>query len=488
MASLRKKGRNWYYRIVDADGAKIERKGCPDRRATEQLAAAAEALAAKIKAGLIDPRENAIRRDGARPIGEHLDDWRAALIARRRTETHARLYHVRASQVVAKAKAGRLTDLQPSTIQSALSALKDSGLSLETVNHHRAALRAFVRWARADGRLRDDPMAGVTGYNAKEDVRHPRRDLTDEELAQVIRAAENGPVAFQMPGPMRAMAYRLVAGTGFRANEIRTLTPECFRLDGPRPSIALRAKNEKNRKGTEQPISAALARDLRRWLGAATPGVPVLPLHHETAKAMRLDLEAAGIAYQTDEGIADFHSLRGLFISALIRSGASIKTVQTLARHSNPSLTLGRYARTSILDISGAVDSLPDLSQPAPRTEPAAMTGTDGPSLDDNLAHYLPTGGGGAGQNLTDAGGMSLEGIQDGAGSETSQILAMRGVGRILTASGVQETERGGFEPPKGFDTLNGLANRRFRPLSHLSRRATGHADGRRAWSSCGEI
>lgn len=29
----------------------------------------------------------------------------------------------------------------------------------------------------------------------------------------------------------------------------------------------------------------------------------------------------------------------------------------------------------------------------------------------------------------------------------------------------------GGFEPPKGFDTLNGLANRRFRPLSHLSRK-----------------
>jgi hypothetical protein len=29
--------------------------------------------------------------------------------------------------------------------------------------------------------------------------------------------------------------------------------------------------------------------------------------------------------------------------------------------------------------------------------------------------------------------------------------------------------ERGGFEPPVQFYPYNGLANRRFRPLSHLS-------------------
>ncbi len=29
--------------------------------------------------------------------------------------------------------------------------------------------------------------------------------------------------------------------------------------------------------------------------------------------------------------------------------------------------------------------------------------------------------------------------------------------------------ERGGFEPPVGFDPYDGLANRSFRPLRHLS-------------------
>ena len=31
-------------------------------------------------------------------------------------------------------------------------------------------------------------------------------------------------------------------------------------------------------------------------------------------------------------------------------------------------------------------------------------------------------------------------------------------------------TERAGFEPAERFDTFTGLANRRFQPLSHLSR------------------
>ena len=48
MASLRKHGKVWYYRYTDAEGAKRERKGCSDRRVTEELARAAETEAARI--------------------------------------------------------------------------------------------------------------------------------------------------------------------------------------------------------------------------------------------------------------------------------------------------------------------------------------------------------------------------------------------------------------------------------------------------------
>ncbi len=38
-------------------------------------------------------------------------------------------------------------DLSPESIQSALATLSDFGKSNQTVNHYRAAIRAFLRWA-----------------------------------------------------------------------------------------------------------------------------------------------------------------------------------------------------------------------------------------------------------------------------------------------------------------------------------------------------
>jgi hypothetical protein len=93
---------------------------------------------------------------------------------------------------------------------------------------------------------------------------------------------------------------------------------------------------------------------------------------------LRVDLEAAGIPYETDAGIADFHSLRGCYISYLVSSGASVKTCQTLARHSTPSLTIGVYAKASLHDISGAVEALPDLTTRARQPKALRKTGTDG--------------------------------------------------------------------------------------------------------------
>ena len=92
---------------------------------------------------------------------------------------------------------------------------------------------------------------------------------------------------------------------------------------------------------------------------------------------LRHDLAAAGIAYETDSGVLDFHALRAAYVSELVRSGASVKTCQALVRHSDPKLTIGVYAKASIHDLAGAVESLPDLTNPAPESEPLRATGTD---------------------------------------------------------------------------------------------------------------
>jgi hypothetical protein len=68
---------------------------------------------------------------------------------------------------------------------------------------------------------------------------------------------------------------------------------------------------------------------------------------------LRVDLAAAGIPYETGEGVVDFHSLRVTSISFVVASGASVKTARVLARHSTASLTIGVYAKASLHDVLG---------------------------------------------------------------------------------------------------------------------------------------
>ena len=46
----------------------------------------------------------------------------------------------------------------------------------------------------------------------------------------------------------------------------------------------------------------------------------------------------------------DFHALRHTYITNVVNSPASVKVMQELARHSDPKLTIGRYAHTRLSD------------------------------------------------------------------------------------------------------------------------------------------
>ncbi len=229
MASLRKRGKHWYYRFTDSDGGKHERRGCPDKRATEQMAAAAELEAAKIRGGLIDPKEVAFRDHAGRPLSEHLDEWQQDMLAKGMTPKHADLSRDRAGKLIAMVKGvalddlvagrkadamarasqvligtlgqARFSDLTAETIQAALARLTDEGRSAQTANHFRAAIRPFLKWCHRRGRVRTLASDGVEGLNVEEDLRHVRSSLADEELARLIHSAESGPDRLRMSGP-----------------------------------------------------------------------------------------------------------------------------------------------------------------------------------------------------------------------------------------------------------------------------------------------
>ncbi|MFA9478088.1 tyrosine-type recombinase/integrase [Phycisphaerales bacterium AB-hyl4] len=91
-----------------------------------------------------------------------------------------------------------------------------------------------------------------------------------------------------------------------------------------------------------------------------------------TAGMLRQDLKAAGVAYETAQGVFDFHALRTTFCTTIGQSGASMETVRTLARHASITTTQ-RYLRTDDQQQVAALSALPTITI-APAA--AAQTGT----------------------------------------------------------------------------------------------------------------
>ena len=98
--------------------------------------------------------------------------------------------------------------------------------------------------------------------------------------------------------------------------------------------------------------------------------------------------------------------------------------------------------------------------------EPLAMTGTDSVSALPVIGSGWPVNEGREG-TANDA--FRRNDTEGASQSEETQPLEERGFGRPVSASGGPITERAGFEPARHLSASNGLANRRFRPLSHLS-------------------
>jgi integrase len=413
MASVFKKSRDrtnklasWYIAYQDENGRRRTVKGCPDKAATEAIARKLESEADLRRRGVIDPKADAYAAHEATPLADHLAAWGESLRAEEATAKHVELVLSRARRIVALMRGAALAEITPATtkrrsdvvrahealgrwltpvrlsdlaverIQKALQALKDGGKSLATCNHHRDAIRAFVRWCHDTHRLRENPLRGLKGYNAKTDRRHDRRTIGVEELRRLIEAAEHGPVVLRVPGPIRALCYRLAVVTGLRFSEIQSITPGSFDWDVPNVTVA--AACTKNGVSATFLLPEDLADDLKAYVATLKRGQAVFPLPDERGALMlRADLKAANIPYRDAAGLVfDFHSLRCEMATLADAAGVSPRVVQRLMRHSTLALT-DRYTRPRAVDIEAATSKLPSLRPETGRPDALAATGTD---------------------------------------------------------------------------------------------------------------
>jgi len=400
MASAFQHEGRWHARFKDERGKWTSRTcGGADKATAKRLAQAWEDEAREVREGRADPRAKRFQSEAVRPIAEHIADFRAMLAAKGNTPGHVALAIAHVDRIVKATAAARLADLSADAVRSAVAAIKEEGLALRTCNAILRSVKTFVGWLEADGRIRHNHLRHVKGFNAEADKRRVRRDISDDELARIIIATKAGGVSFGLSGEDRAIAYKLAAGTGFRRGELASMTKASFALEGDAPTVKVSAAYSKRRRGDTQPIDAALAADLAKWLATKPAGVPVLPLTRKTAEMLAGDMWKAKRAWMREAGsvqerwerrkadflnptdgegrVFDFHALRHHYISRVVQSGASVKVCQELARHSTPVLTLGRYAHVRLADLRKALPGVPTGDKPT--IEPAVLraTGTD---------------------------------------------------------------------------------------------------------------
>lgn len=311
-----------------------------------------------IKLDLLDANQG----ERLKPLSEHVADYFQALKDRNRTARYIQQTETRLERILNHCKCSAVHQLTAGTVQRALAHFCNVGMmSAQTVNHHFVALNQFVRWMHGQGRSPSVNLGGVTKLNVQADRRRVRRALNSNEFKALLAAAKSGPVRHRMTGQARYLLYLVAATTGLRSSELASLKVCDLQGNGDAWTIRAFARNTKNGRDARQPIPTAVARDLLAHLAGRHRDEPMfcMPKAWHTAKMLKADLEAAGVPYVDQDGqVADFHSLRHQFITDLVRSGANPKVAQLLARHSTPTLTLGRYSHAEAGELHDAVENL----------------------------------------------------------------------------------------------------------------------------------
>jgi integrase len=210
-----------------------------------------------------------------------------------------------------------------------------------TVNRYLSQMRTTWNWGRATGIIPIDRVWPERGLMLTESAGRTRF-LTDEEVPNLLKAAESDPV-------IRA-AIIVSLATGVRQGELLKLTWKDIDLDRGMLTLGVTfdkqhqpdTKNKTARR-VHLPSSAVDALKELRKLPIVSPTFPFL---NAAGKPLQKSwLETRWYKIRISAGLVDFHwhDLRHSCASFLAQSGATLLEIGSVLGHKSPSMTL-RYA------------------------------------------------------------------------------------------------------------------------------------------------
>lgn len=311
------------------------------------------------------------------PLAQHIEDFFQSLLAKENTLKRAKGVTSKVRRIVEGCKFETWSDIQPDKVQKFLADLRNDGkgISAQTYNWYRQAIKQFCNWMVRDSRADKSPVEHLSGLNVQMDRRHDRRALTVDEIHRLLDATEKAKTRFGMTGHQRALLYQLAIETGLRASELRSLTVGSFDFKGL--AVTVKASYSKRRRQDTLPLRPDTAAVLKEFFANKMPNTQAFLVPDKPVEMLKADLEEAAIPYVDDtERYADFHSLRHTTGTLLAMSGAHPKVIQSIMRHSDINLTMSRYTHIFKSQESEAIAKLPDLSQSSRQRKPE--TGTNG--------------------------------------------------------------------------------------------------------------
>ncbi len=453
----RVRGRSSFFtaRYRDASGRNVEiSTGCRDETAARQVLADLVKRAERVRAGLVTSAEDATIDHSGASLETHINGYLSHLRnkqvnGRRVSSHHCRNVEHNLRRLARECKFARLSNITRLAVERWLDQREAEGMAARTRNAHLAAMVAFCNWCVQTHRLVASPLNRMSKANEKADPRRQRRALTEEELVRLLDVARRRPLleattirrgkrkgqplarlnaetrtSLERLGWERSLIYKTLVLTGLRKGELASITVGQVELTKDGVSyVVLRPQDEKSGRGSEIPIRADLANDLRAWLGARLrrardvarengdpipstlpPSEPLFNVPTGLIRIFDLDLVAAGIAKRVkrdgkwiidkrdDRGrTIDVHALRHTFGTHLSKGGVAPRTAQAAMRHSTLDLTMNTYTDPRLLDVAGALDVLPAL--PLDSAEAVARAvGDDAPHArrDDRTSHARP--------------------------------------------------------------------------------------------------
>ncbi len=418
----------WYMRYRNAEGVyRRESTRCRDKQAARKILSDIMANVEKVQAGIITPQENQIAAHAERPLSQHVEDYiqhlaRKRIRGRKVSGAYRNNIRARLTRIITECDWRLLRDITRDRMERWLEDAEadgSEGMAAATRNGYLISIIAFCNWAVKFDRMARSPVAGIGKADSQSDRRHVRRALSAEQVGDLLNAARRRPVAelgrkphslpdedkygrsswtkeplsadnferchadglerlrgdrqrriqLESLGRERALFYMLAVSTGLRRGELASLTVGQLHLKAvPTPYLDLDAKAAKSGHGASIPLRADVVDELRQHLAQRTN------THYDdklfewppTIRIFDADCHAAGIAKTDERGrVIDIHALRHTFGTHLSASGVHPRTAMAAMRHSRMELTMNYYTDPTLLDIAGAVNSLPAFGAPA---------------------------------------------------------------------------------------------------------------------------